>query len=200
MEDSKGATAPGRVRNLHLPCAFHLFLFQASLTLTVILITARQKQNNLVSQNLHILFSFPCRRSAKPLKHFHGVEMLVLNQSMDKTWQVRQGLEQQDPVTRVTLVYLHPPTLRSSCKKAEWHLSSASQKFQSRAVILRGNSSFSLQEIINLLEICQINFLPVSDCFFQLMGPEPPHKWDGILMVKFTSVLSKEVGKFNNSK
>lgn len=95
-----------------------------------------------------------------------------------------------------------PLTLRWSWEKAERDLSSDSQKCQSRAVILRGNSSFSLQEIINLSEICQINFLHVLDWFFQLTGQEPPHKGNWILMVKFTSVLSlaKEGGKFNSTK
>lgn len=124
---------------------------------------SQAKDNSLALQKFHILFSFPSGTRAKPLKCFRGVEILVLNQSVDKPWQARQGLELQDAVTSLALLYLHPHTLRASWKKAGRDLSSASQKFQPRAAILRGNGSFSLREIINLFEICQINPLCVLD-------------------------------------
>lgn len=89
---------------------FHLFLFWAPLTVPVVLITARPRITIWSLRTFTFLFSFPCRTRAKPLKCFHGVEILVLNQSMDKTWQ-----EQQDPVTRLALVCLfaspHPQVI-----------------------------------------------------------------------------------------
>lgn len=78
-------------------------------------------------------------------------------------------------IMRLALVCLHPhPWVILGKAERKW--SSGCQKFQSRAVILRGSSSSSLQEMINIWEICPMNFLLALHWFFQLMGPELPHE------------------------